>query len=376
MDLSRIKLGLTEDMDTVYWKSRYTHCGCFGKSGGGKTVLIENGVYSDAFSRNAQIILDPSGELALNCYGILKGKAHFLSLDHPVSLNLMKLPYNSNIICSITREAFNQTVTFLTPNQMFTTKMSSILDDAVTSCMQHGQFSLLSVRDRITKRTGDNETRDGILSRLNYILSDDGMNRILCGNDSLDIGDLIRKKESLIISCQSMTPEQYVFLGTLITQLISAYMRYEAKTDSPPVSVWIDECHMFVRHSFLEVLKQGRKYRISCFMATQDFAVMPETIRRVLLNVGTLISFRAGASEAAYLAREMNFKSQDLQFLPKFTFGYLTEEGCGIAKATRPVLIKKMEPKRPEPPKKSTGAWFPLRPYQPETSPRDSDGLS
>lgn len=346
----------------VYWKSRFTHALTLGKSDGGKSVLTSNGVYSDSFSKNSQVILDPSGELAEDCYGILHGRAHYLSLDTPLSLNPMLLPYSPNIICSIIRECFNQTITILTANQPFTTKMSIIHDEEAENCIEHGQ-NLLSLRDRIAKRKGDHETRDGILSRLNYILSEDRMNKILCGSDSLNICELIRKKQSLIVSCKGMTPEQYVFLGTLITQLLTAYMRYEATTDSNPVSVWIDEAHMFVRHSFLEVLKQGRKYKISCFMATQDFAVVPETIRRVMLNVGTLISFRVGAAEAAYLAREMKCNPEDLQFLPKYHFGYLTQDGTGFAKALRPPLIRKIAPRKVEPPRKAQRGWFLLEPY-------------
>ena len=360
MDLWRIKLGLTEDYETVYWKDRSTHGVCYGKSGGGKSALIENGVHYDSFSGHTQIVLDPSGELASDCYSILKGKAHFMSLDTPIALNIMRLPYRPTIISSIGRECINQTISVTTSNANanLTSKMSNIFNEEMLNRIKLNHFSLVNVRDAIANRRGDNETRDGILSRLNFLLADERMNKILCGNETINIGELIRKKESLVISCKHMTPEQYVFLGTLITQLVAAYMMYEATTESNPASLWIDEAQLFIRESFLDVLKRIRKYHVSCFMATQDMASIANKINLVMLNVGTIIAFRVGANDASYLAREMRCAPEDLQFLPKFTFGYLTEDIRGFAKSTRPPFFKKIEPKRPEPKRAAQGGWF------------------
>jgi len=362
MGLNRIRIGRTKK-GSLFWKVRETHAVCYAKSAGGKSVLIANGVEADTYSGHTQIVLDPSVELAEDCYGIMEGNAYYLSLDTPISLNLMRLPYRHNVISSIACECINQTIAALTPNNPLTSKMTNIFREEVTNSLEHGQFSLLSVRDRIDKRKGDTETRDGILTRLNFILDDERMNRILCGKDSVNIGELIKRGKSLIISCHRMTREQRVFLGTLTTQLVAAYMDYEATVDNNAASFWIDEAHLFVRESFLDVLKRIRKYHVSVFMATQDMASLSEKINRVMLNVGTIIGFRVAAVEASHLAREIGCTPQEIQFLENYHFAYLTGNERGFAKALRPPLVTKIIPKKVEPPRKAQRGWFPLEPY-------------
>lgn len=370
MELTRIKLGSTEDCETVWWKSRETHGGCYGKTGTGKSTMMLNGIEADSYEPYSQIILDPAGELGEDSYSILKNrgkKVHFLSLDTPsVSLNLMRLPYEPHIISSIATECINQTISVLTPNNPLTSMMSNINREAINYCLEHNLSNLQLVRDQISNHKGHHEAKDGLLGRYDYILNDPKMNRILCGENSITISELIRKQESLVISCKRQTPEQRVFLGTLITQLVAAYMDYEATVKSKPLAFWIDEAHLFVRDSFLDVLKRIRKFHVSVAMATQDFASVSEKIRRVMLNVGTVVSFRIGHSEACHLAREFDCKPQDLQFLEKYRFGFLTDDKRGFGKALRPPLIKKRRPGKLESKEmKTQGEWFDLPPGWP-----------
>ena len=62
-----------------------------------------------------------------------------------------------------------------------------------------------------------------------------------------------------------------------------------------------------------------RKYRVSLTLAHQYlFQLTPEVREAVLGNAGTIISFRVGAGDAAYLAQEFQptFSQQDFLNLP------------------------------------------------------------
>jgi hypothetical protein len=154
-----------------------------------------------------------------------------------------------------------------------------------------------------------------------------------------------------------------------------------------PVSIYIDEAHLFVNSAFMDILKEGRKYKLSCIMATQDLASIDDRLARVMLNVGTLIAFRCGNREAQLFAKEMgtikteevfNYKTgcfetiehdtvEVIQNLEKYHLAFMTPREKGIAKAARPPFAKKIEPRRREPKRTLKGGWFPLEPYRPES---------
>jgi len=74
MDLPRLKIG--KDVKTgmpVYITDRYTHILLMGKSGTGKSTSISNWWEQDAIYGNSQVLIDPSGFLAKDCYSISRG---------------------------------------------------------------------------------------------------------------------------------------------------------------------------------------------------------------------------------------------------------------------------------------------------------------
>jgi len=369
MDLPRLKIGTDQEtMMPVYITDRYTHVLLMGKSGSGKSTSISNWWEQDHYYKNAKVLVDPSGFLAKNCYSISQGI--YCSQDHPVSINPMKAPYTDSQISDLIAEAVNQVVTVTTPNQAFTVKMRGILDQAIKWCLNHNRRSLLHVLDYIINQQGDKETRDGIISRLTFLLNDSRMEKLLCGNNSIEWGELIRKGQTFLLDTFGMSKEKMVFAGSLIAHGINSYFRYMRPAEYLPFSLYIDECHNFVSASLFDILKEGRKYKLSCILATQDFAVIEERMARVMLNVCNIVSYRLGHREAGFVARELDIPSQDIQFIEKYHVVYLTPKGKGIAKAPRPPFIKEI--KTPvgttELQRTSKFTWFPLESYpQPES---------
>lgn len=369
MDLSRLKIARGN-----YIKDRYIHALLLGKSGTGKSSMIANWWSQDRFYHNAMVLIEPSGFLARDCYSISKGKPLYCSLDTPISINPMQAPYNPNQISDNIAEALNQVIKLTTSNQELTVKMRGILDEAVKYCLKNNRRSLVNVRDYIVNQNGNAETRDGIIQRLNFLLNDDRMIPIICGNDTIEWGKFIAEGESFIFDAFGMGREKMIFAGNLISQAIKNYFRFERPEKYHPLALYVDECHNFINYNFTDILKEGRKYKLSCVLATQDLA-FDEKLVRILLNVGNIVSFRLGAKEAQVVARELDITPQELQFLPKYHAYFLTPEGTGMGKAQRPPFVKPVEPKRPEPQREPEGEWFPLESYQPVSPPQEAGGL-
>jgi len=83
----------------------------------------------------------------------------------------------------------------------------------------------------------------------------------------------------------------------------------------------VDEAHSFATASMADMLAETRKYRLNLTLAHQYLDQLEFALRSAVLgNVGTLIAFRTGAEDAAYLAREFYpvFTEVDFVNLPQY----------------------------------------------------------
>lgn len=86
--------------------------------------------------------------------------------------------------------------------------------------------------------------------------------------------------------------------------------------------VYLDEFQTFSTQSLANMLSELRKYRVNLILANQYLSqVDPEVTEAILGNVGTLISFRLGPADATYLAKEFQptFDVSDLLNLPNWS---------------------------------------------------------
>jgi hypothetical protein len=115
-----------------------------------------------------------------------------------------------------------------------------------------------------------------------------------------------------------------LFGSMLITsiQLSALYRAVQKEEERRPFYLYVDEMHSFVTNSFADILAEARKYKLGLFLAHQYIEQLPENIRAAIFgNVGTLISFRIGATDADYLEKEFypTFNKIDLINLPKYS---------------------------------------------------------
>jgi hypothetical protein len=84
---------------------------------------------------------------------------------------------------------------------------------------------------------------------------------------------------------------------------------------------FVDEIHSFITQSFADILSEARKYGLHLVLAHQYIEQLEDNLKAAIFgNVGTLISFRVGAEDAKYLAREFypEFSESDLVNLPNY----------------------------------------------------------
>ncbi len=138
-------------------------------------------------------------------------------------------------------------------------------------------------------------------------------------------------------------------LGSMIVtsiQLSALYRSIQPEHERRPFYLYVDELHSFVSLSFADILAEARKYKLSLFLTHQYIEQLHENIRAAIFgNVGTVISFRVGATDAAYLAKEFSpvFSEADLVSLPRYTMyiklmidGATSKPFSGVTIAVRP----------------------------------------
>lgn len=110
----------------------------------------------------------------------------------------------------------------------------------------------------------------------------------------------------------------------LITKLgLSALSRQDIPEEKrKDFYLYVDEFQSFATSSFVDILSEARKYRLSLILANQYLSQIDEKVRDAIFgNVGTLISFKVGLEDAKFLAEEFypEFSQEDLINLPCYS---------------------------------------------------------
>lgn len=111
--------------------------------------------------------------------------------------------------------------------------------------------------------------------------------------------------------------------ATLITKFqLAAMNRVDMKeADRVPFNLFVDEFQNFATESFIKILSEARKYKLNLMLANQYMAQIPEEVQKAILgNVGSIVSFRIGAEDAAIINKEFAevFSENDLVNLANF----------------------------------------------------------
>lgn len=161
-------------------------------------------------------------------------------------------------------------------------------------------------------------------NKLGALLTDPRMNAIITAETtSFDLQAVMNQGKVLVVNLSrgkiGEGPAQV--LGALLAARIglSGLARADRVEDERrDFHVYLDEFQMFATLSLASMLAELRKYRVSLILAHQYLAQLdPQVQAAVLGNVGTMVSFRVSAIDAAVLAKELDtFEPQDLVHLP------------------------------------------------------------
>jgi hypothetical protein len=149
------------------------------------------------------------------------------------------------------------------------------------------------------------------------------------GKSTIDVYQLMNEGKIFLVNLSKgqIGEDNSALLGAmLITKIqLAAMRRVDIRNEDERVDfyLYVDEFQNFATDSFATILSEARKYRLNLVVAHQYIGqLVTDTSTKVrdaiFGNVGTMMSFRVGADDAAFLEREFTpeFDTHDLINLP------------------------------------------------------------
>jgi type IV secretory pathway VirB4 component len=164
-------------------------------------------------------------------------------------------------------------------------------------------------------------------NKIGALLTDPVLRRVFTGDGpQLDIRDIMDSGKCLIVNLDKgrLGEGPASILGSFLVShiaLAGLARSEQSEAERRDFFVYLDEFHTFTTQALATMLSELRKYKVGLILAHQHLSQLDPAIRSAIFgNIGTLISFRVGAADAAYLAREFapTFSAQDLTSLPRY----------------------------------------------------------
>ncbi len=336
------------------------HVYVIGKTGMGKTTLLENMIIQDIEQGRGVGVLDPHGDLAQRLLDFIPKQrindvVYFnpQDLEWPFSLNPLRNvePAKRDLAAASLMSVFEKLF-----SSSWGPRMAHILRNSILALLETPGSSLLGIprllydthyREKVLAKVSDPKVRDfwenefstyqssfkteaisPILNKVGAFLTSPLVRNIVGqARSKVNFRELIDEGKILIASLPKGTlgEENQLLLGSLLmTKLQLAAME---RVDMPEEErkdfhLYCDEFQNFSTPSFIGILSEARKYRLDLTLAHQYIEQLDTHVKDAIFgNVGTLICFRVGASDAKELEKEFSpeFSWQDFIHVPPYS---------------------------------------------------------
>lgn len=175
------------------------------------------------------------------------------------------------------------------------------------------------------EKTALNPTKNGIFYRLQSLIDDIHLRRILVGKSTIDIEDAMNSGKVVIcnLSKGAMGRESAPMLGKLIVALVQGYaLKRERLLHFKTTFMFLDEMQNYISPSVEEILTESRKYGLHLVFANQ---VLGQNMNKkmtdmILSNTALKFSGENDPNSFKGIGESMSLKIKDLDKLKKYHF--------------------------------------------------------
>ncbi|MFA5134138.1 MAG: DUF87 domain-containing protein [Patescibacteria group bacterium] len=376
----RVRFGIKID-------DRRRHIYIIGKTGSGKSNLLEGMAIEDIITGRGVGIIDPHGEFAEKILDFVPEEriddvVYFnpADLDYPIAFNPLERvgEEHKHLVASGIMSVFKKIWV-----DAWSARMEYILNNALLALLEYPDSTLLEIlrlfsdkeyRKKIVDNLKDpvikgfwvnefgkytqrleTESLSAIQNKVGQFVSNPLIRNVIGQpHSTINMRKIMDEEKIFIVNLSKgrIGEDNSALLGAMIiTRLQLAAM---SRVDIPEESrkdffLSVDEFQNFATKSFANILSEARKYHLSLSLAHQYIEQLDEDVRSAVFgNVGTLVIFRIGGGDAEFLEKEFSpeFMVNDLVNLPKYN-AYIRLMVNG--EASRPFSVITIPPmKKPE----------------------------
>ncbi len=332
---------------------RSKHVYIIGKTGMGKSTVLENMAIQDIQKGEGVGIVDPHGQFAEKILSFIPEKrvkevVYFCphDTDWPMAFNVMEDVgvEQRHLVASGLMGVFKK----IWPD-VWSPRMEYILNNCILALLEYPDSTILGInrmlsdkdyRKEVVSKLTDavvrafweqefarytdrfmTEAGAAIQNKVGQFISNPLIRNIIGqSKSSFDMRKIMDEKKILVMNLSKgrIGEDNSRLIGAmLITKLYLAAM---SRVDVPEKKrqnfyLYVDEFQNFATESFKDILSEARKYKLDLILAHQYITQMDESVRDAVFgNVGTMIAFRVGAYDAEILEKEFapDFTIQDI----------------------------------------------------------------
>lgn len=341
---------------------RTRHMYVIGKTGMGKSTILENMAIQDVQNGDGIVFMDPHGGSADKILDFvpedrIRDVVYFAPFDSefPIAFNVLedvgvdKRPLVASGLMSSFKKIWVDA---------WSARMEYILNNILLALLEYPDATLLGVnrmlsdkdyRKKVVENVTDSSVKafwvDEFAKYSDKYMQEAGaaiQNKIgqfstnplvrnIIGQprSSFDIRQIMDNSKILIVNLsKGRIGEQNANLlgGMLITKIyLSAMSRADVTPQVlqalPNCYLYVDEFQSFASDSFADILSEARKYKLNLIIAHQYVEQMSEAVRAAVFgNVGSMIIYRVGSFDAQVFEKELApaFNAEDIVNLGKY----------------------------------------------------------
>jgi CxxC-x17-CxxC domain-containing protein len=343
----------------IYPDDRRRHVYVVGKTGVGKSTLLENMIAQDIMQGRGVCYVDPHGDTVEKLLDAIppdrvNDVIYFdpSDVDFPVAFNVLeaidpayKYLVASGLVSSLKKiwaDSWGPRLEYILRNTIlalldypsstilgilrmlsdksYRKKVVDQINDPVVKAFWTTEFANYNERFRT-------EAISPIQNKVGQLLSSSIIRNIMAQPKStIDMAEIMNEGKILLINVSKgkIGEDNSDLLGALIInriQLAAMDRASVAEENRRDFYLYVDEFQNFATESFADILSEARKYRLNLTIAHQYIAQMEEEVTDAVFgNVGSIVSFRVGAADAEYMEKEFmpTFTQTDLVNLDKY----------------------------------------------------------
>ena len=344
------------EMFGISAEDRGKHVYVTGKTGMGKSTMLENMAIQDIQNGEGIAFIDPHGATAEKLLDFvphdrIKDVVYFapFDTDYPVGFNVMEdVGFDKrHLVVSGLMGALKRIWV-----DAWSARMEYILQNTLLALLEYPDSTLLDVNKMLTNKTfraavvdkitdpivkgfwteefaafTDTYTREATPAIQNKVgqFTANPLIRNIVGQakSSFDLRKMMDEKKIFIVNLSKgrMGETNAALLGSML--VVKIYLAAMSRADEPAARIaklprfyfYVDEFQSMMNEAFADILSESRKYKLALTLANQYIEQMEEEVRDAVFgNVGTLIVFRVGPFDAEVLETvfEPTFTPEDL----------------------------------------------------------------